>query len=51
MSVHDIQSLFEAAVLSKANDFTLKGRHIFPVILQNWDRRENTDYNPLSKAH
>lgn len=42
MCVHDIQSLFEAAILNKANYFTVKGRHIVSVFVQNCDRRENT---------
>lgn len=40
VSVHDIQRLFEAAILNKANDFTVKGRHIIPVFVQNCGRRE-----------
>ena len=43
MDVHDIQSLFEAAVLDKANYFTVERRHIVSVLVQNCQRRENTD--------
>lgn len=42
MGVHDIQRLFEAAILNKANNFTVKGRHIIPVFVQNCDRRKDT---------
>ncbi len=38
MGVHDIQRLFEAAILNKANDLTVKGRHIIPVLVQNCHR-------------
>lgn len=38
MGVHDIQRLFEAAILNKANYFTVKGRQIIPVFVQNCDR-------------
>lgn len=41
MGVHDIQRLFEAAILNKANNFTVKGRHIIPVLVQNCDRRRD----------
>lgn len=39
MSVHDIQGLFEAAILNKANYFTVKGSHVIPVFVQYCDRR------------
>lgn len=42
MDVHDIQRLFEAAILNKANYFTGKGRHIVSVFVQNWDKRRHT---------
>lgn len=41
MCVHDIESLFEAAVLNKANYFTVEGRHVVSVFVQDCDRREN----------
>lgn len=41
MGVHDIQRLFEAAILNKANNFTVKGRHIIPVFVQNCDRKKD----------
>lgn len=40
MGVHDIQGLFEAAILHKADDFTVKGRHVIFVFMQNYDRRD-----------
>lgn len=43
VGVHDIQRLFEAAILNKANYFTVKGRHIIPVFMQNCDSRQMTD--------
>lgn len=49
MGVHDIQRLFEAAILNKANDFTVKGRHIIPVFVQNCDRRDGR--HVLNTAH
>lgn len=41
MCVHDIESLFEAAILNKANYFTVKGRNVVSVFVQNYNRREN----------
>lgn len=38
MCVHDIQRLFEGAILDMANNFTVKRRHIIPVFVQNCDR-------------
>lgn len=39
VGVHDIQRLFEAAILNKADYFTVQGRHIIPVFMQNCNRR------------
>lgn len=48
MSVHDIQGLFEAAILNKANYFTVKGSHIIPVFVQYCGRkRQKTELNSL----
>lgn len=40
MGVHDIQGLLEAAILNKADDFTVKGRHVIFVFMQNYDTRD-----------
>lgn len=40
VGVHDIQGLFEAPILNKADDFTVKGRHVIFVFMQNYDTRD-----------
>lgn len=40
VGVHDIQGLFEAPVLDKADDFTVKGRQVIFVFMQNYDTRD-----------
>lgn len=49
MCVHDIQRLFEGAILDMANNFTVKRRHIIPVFVQNCDRggHKHTAESPL----
>lgn len=40
VGVHDIQGLFETPILNKADDFTVKGRHVIFVFMQNYDTRD-----------
>lgn len=51
MGVHDIQRLFEAAILNKANYFTVKGHHIIPVFVQNCDRGDKQIAEPSLVMH
>lgn len=37
VGVHDIQRLFKAPILDKANYFTVKGRQVIFVFVQNYD--------------
>lgn len=40
VGVHDIQGLFEAPILDEADDFTVKGRRVIFVFMQNYDTRD-----------
>lgn len=50
VGVHDIQRLFKAPILNKANYFTVKGRRVIFVFMQNYDRWDAKPKIKLAKT-
>ena len=40
VGVHDIQRLFKAPILNEADNFTVKGRQVVPVLMQNYGKQK-----------